>query len=155
MSAQLQPQWRIRPLHPSQLPEVMLIERRAYPFPWTEGIFLDCFKAGYSSWALVDAAGRIGGYAFMSMAVGEAHVLNLCVDPELQRRGLGRRLLEHLLRVARAANSTIVLLEVRKSNKSAIALYESQGFKRFGVRRNYYPAEGGREDALVLGFDVD
>jgi ribosomal-protein-alanine N-acetyltransferase len=155
VSAQLQPQWQILPLHPSQLAQVMLVEHRAYPFPWSEGIFRDCLKAGYSSWVLVDVSGTIGGYALMSMAVGEAHVLNLCIDPDLQRRGLGRKLLDHLLTIARAANSTIVLLEVRKSNKAAIALYDSHGFKRLGVRKNYYPAEGGREDALVLGFDID
>jgi len=88
------------------------------------------------------------------MAVDEAHVLNLCIDPSSQRLGLGRMLLEHMIMLARAANATIVLLEVRKSNKSAIQLYESQGFQRLGLRKGYYPADGGREDALVLGFDI-
>jgi ribosomal-protein-alanine N-acetyltransferase len=63
-------------------------------------------------------------------------------------------LLEHLLTLALAANATIVLLEVRKSNKAAIALYEKYGFKRLGVRKGYYPAANGREDALVLAFDI-
>ena len=90
----------------------------------------------------------------MSMAVDEAHVLNLCVDPELQRQGLGRRLLHHLIKLARAANATIVLLEVRKSNLPAIRLYDAEGFKRLGIRKNYYPAAGGREDAIVLGYDI-
>lgn len=146
--------WQIRPLQATELSRVLVIELRAYPFPWTESIFRDCLKAGYSAWVMVDASGCIGAYAFMSMAVDEAHVLNLCVDPACQRQGLGRRLLHHLVKLARAANATIVLLEVRKSNQPAIRLYESEGFKRLGVRKNYYPAAGGREDAIVLGFEI-
>jgi len=157
LSAQLiseEPQRRIRPLQVSHLQQVLAIEERAYPFPWTEGIFRDCLKAGYSGWVLADENGVIGGYALMSLAVDEAHVLNLCVDPALQRQGQGRRLLHHLVALARAAGATIVLLEVRKSNHAAIKLYDSEGFKRLGLRKNYYPAAGGREDALVLGFDI-
>jgi ribosomal-protein-alanine N-acetyltransferase len=154
MSAQLKPGWRILPMHSSGLEPVLEIEQRAYPFPWSEGIFRDCLKAGYSGWLLDDGNGLVCGYALMSMAVDEAHVLNLCVDPSCQGRGLGRMLLDHLITLARAANATIVLLEVRKSNKAAIHLYESHGFQRLGLRKGYYPAEGGREDALVLGYDI-
>ena len=141
-------------MHVSLLPQVLEIERRAYPFPWSEGIFRDCLKAGYSGWVLTEEPGLAIGYALMSMAVDEAHVLNLCIDPAYQQQGLGRMLLEHMIRLARAANATIVLLEVRRSNKSAIHLYESQGFQRLGLRKGYYPAAEGREDALVLGFDI-
>jgi ribosomal-protein-alanine N-acetyltransferase len=141
-------------MHLSHLPQVLEIECRAYPFPWSDGIFRDCLKAGYSGWILDDGYGGMLGYALMSMAVDEAHVLNLCVDPSQQRQGLGRMMLEHMITLARAANATIVLLEVRKSNKAAIALYEAQGFQRLGLRKGYYPAHEGREDALVLGFDI-
>ena len=154
MSAQPKPGWQILPMHLSHLPQVLEIERRAYPFPWSDGIFRDCLKAGYSGWVLSDEHGAIAGYALMSMAVDEAHVLNLCIDPSAQRRGLGRMLLLHMIMLARAANATIVLLEVRKSNKPALQLYEAQGFQRLGLRKGYYPADGGREDALVLGFDI-
>lgn len=99
--------------------------------------------------------GAIGGYVLMSMAVDEAHVLNLCVDPLLQRQGHGYRLLEHSMNLARAAQATIVLLEVRKSNRAALKLYETAGFQRLGVRKAYYPAGNNtREDALVLGYDI-
>ena len=141
-------------MHQSHLSQVLEIERRAYPFPWSEGIFRDCLKAGYSGWILANEHGVLGGYALMSMAVDEAHVLNLCIDLPAQRQGLGRMLLDHMIMLARAANATIVLLEVRKSNRAAIHLYESHGFQRLGLRKGYYPAEGGREDALVLGFDI-
>lgn len=154
MSAQPKPGWKILPMHVSHLPQVVEIERRAYPFPWSDGIFRDCLKAGYSGWILSDEHGAISGYALLSMAVDEAHVLNLCIDPAAQRQGLGRMLLLHLIKLAQAANATIVLLEVRKSNKAAIQLYESHGFQRLGLRKGYYPAHEGREDALVLGFDI-
>ena len=139
---------------PERLPEVLVVERRAYEFPWTESIFRDCLKAGYSAWLLQDGDGIVIGYGMMSMAVDEAHVLNLCVDPLQQGRGWGRRLLDHLMTLARAAQAVIVLLEVRKSNKAALRLYEGVGFQRLGVRKGYYPAREGREDALVLGFDI-
>lgn len=142
------------PLDAARLPEILMIEKRAYPFPWTESIFRDCLKAGYSGWVLVDADGSALGYGMMSFAVDEAHVLNLCVDPLHQGQGHGRRLLDYLMRLARAANAVIVLLEVRRSNKAALRLYEGVGFQRIGVRKGYYPAVGGREDALVLGFDI-
>ena len=154
MSAVPSELWRLAPLQLSDVPRVLEIERRAYPFPWTEGIFKDCLKVGYSSWTVQDADGGILAYALMSMAVGEAHILNLCVEPDCHRRGLGRFLLGHLLRIARNANMTLVLLEVRRSNSAARQLYESAGFSTFGVRKDYYPAAAGREDALVLGIDL-
>jgi ribosomal-protein-alanine N-acetyltransferase len=154
VSAQLRESWSIAPMSQASLAAVLEIERRAYPYPWTESIFRDCLRAGYSAWLLICSDGSLAGYALMSMAVGEAHVLNLCVDPGYQRRGLGLMMLHHLLGLARAANCTIVLLEVRKSNKAAQRLYESIGFQRLGVRKNYYPAQDCREDALVLGYDI-
>ncbi len=152
--ADLRPSLRILPLHPDWLPQVLEIERRAYEFPWSENIFRDCIKAGYSAWVLSDARDAVNGYAFMSMAAGESHVLNLCVDDAYRQRGYGRLMLLHLMRIARAANMTIVLLEVRRSNKAALKLYESEGFQRLGLRKGYYPAKEGREDAFVLGYDI-
>tara|TARA_R110000787_G_scaffold42983_14_gene105371 strand:+ start:182 stop:607 length:426 start_codon:yes stop_codon:yes gene_type:complete len=141
-------------MHECRLAEVMDIERRAYDFPWTEGNFRDCIKSGYSGWLVSSHEDHVIAYAVMSMAVGEAHVLNLAVDPRYRRDGLGRFLLEHLLQTARAAHTTIVLLEVRRSNKAAIGLYRSYGFQRIGVRPNYYPGHEQREDAFVLALDL-
>lgn len=157
MNAQRQPiatDWKLQPLQRSQLPAVLAIERRAYQYPWSEEIFLDCLRAGYKAWAMLDASDTLLGYAFMSMAVGEGHVLNLCIDPDRQGEGLGRALMRHLLEHASAERLTIVLLEVRKSNNAALRLYQSLGFTRIGIRRGYYPAESGREDAHVLAFDI-
>lgn len=154
MSAAPEASWRLAPMHEQHLPQVMELERRAYVFPWTEGIFRDCLKAGYSGWVVSDRAQSMRGYAMMSMAVGEAHILNLAVDPTLRRQGLGRFILTHLIRTARAAQSTIMLLEVRRSNKAAIRLYYGAGFQQIGTRRNYYPGHEQREDAFVLALDL-
>ena len=154
MNAVPQPVWRLSPMHESQVDEVMEIERRAYEFPWTEGIFRDCLKAGYSMWVVRERGGPVIAYAVMTMAVGEAHILNVAVDPQVRRRGLGRFALSHLLTVARAAHTTIVLLEVRRSNKAAIRLYQAFGFQQIGTRRGYYPGVDQREDAFVLALDL-
>jgi [ribosomal protein S18]-alanine N-acetyltransferase len=142
-------------LSETNLAAVLEIERSAYAFPWTEGIFRDCIKAGYSGWVLSDrGAEGLLGYAVMSMAVGEAHILNLAVDPTRRRQGLARFLLAHLLQVARAAHCTIALLEVRRSNKAALRLYQTFGFQQIGTRRGYYPGHEQREDAFVLALDL-
>ncbi|HUS24618.1 MAG TPA: ribosomal protein S18-alanine N-acetyltransferase [Candidatus Binatia bacterium] len=154
MSAQPQVLWRLQPMTPQHLDDVMQIERRAYEFPWTEGIFRDCLRVGYSCWLVTQGGGQTLAYAVMSMAVGEAHVLNLCVEPAHHQQGLGRFLLTHLLRLARSSGMEMMLLEVRKSNAAAIALYDNAGFRRLGVRKGYYPAVDGREDAWLLGKNL-
>lgn len=155
MSAVPQTVWRLTPLNEDRLPEVLDIENRAYPFPWSEGVFRDCLKAGYSCWGVQPSGEPLLAYAVMSMAVGEAHILNLAVDPLRRREGLAHFLLSHLLLVARAANTTVVLLEVRRSNKAAINLYHGFGFQQIGTRRNYYPGHDQREDAFVLALDLE
>lgn len=135
------------------LATVMAIELRAYPFPWTPGIFRDCLRAGYPAWVLQEGT-RIIGYGVLSVAAGEAHVLNLCIDPEVQGLGHGRRLLRSLLRIARGHGAARVFLEVRPSNPPAIALYHEEGFNEIGRRPRYYPAMGGREDAIVMAIEL-
>jgi len=144
----------IRPLKPVDLEAVMDIESRAYDFPWTQGIFRDCLRVGYCCWCYEDD-GFIEGYGVMSVAAGESHILNLTVRPESQRRGIGSKLMKHFLQLARRHDADIVMLEVRPSNASAISLYEKMGFNEIGVRRNYYPAYEGREDALLLALSLD
>src|SRR5690606_14090517 len=135
------------------LDAVMEVERRAYPFPWTRGIFRDCLRAGYPAWVL-DRGGAILGYAVLSIAAGKAHILNLCAAPEVQREGNGRRLLRALLQVARGHRAERVFLEVRPSNEADIALYHGEGFNEIGSRPRYYPAIGGREAALVMALEL-
>jgi len=143
----------MRPMRLSDLDTVMEIELRAYPFPWTHGIFRDCLHADYPAWIL-EQDGRIIGYGMLSVAAGEAHVLNLCVEPKLQRGGHGRRLLRSLLKIARGRGAQRVFLEVRPSNPNAIALYDDEGFNEIGRRPRYYPAKQGREDAIVMAIEL-
>lgn len=137
----------------ADLKEVMVIESGAYPFPWTESIMGDCIRVGYCC-RVVEAAGKIEGYGIMSVAAGECHILNLCIHPASQGRNLARRLLEHLLNLARAGGAQTAFLEVRPSNPRAVRLYQMAGFCEVGVRPDYYPAEDGREDALVMAKEL-
>jgi ribosomal-protein-alanine N-acetyltransferase len=138
----------------ADLKEVLSIERRAYEFAWTEGIFRDCIRVGYQCRVLETPHGFIQAYGVMSAAVDEAHILNLCVRPELQGRGLARQLLDHLLELAKSLQARTVFLEVRPSNHCALRLYTNAGFCEVGIRRDYYPASKGREDGLVLAKEL-
>lgn len=137
----------------ADLQQVMGIERRAYPFPWTEAIMRDCIRVGYPC-RLMELGGEVVGYGIVSVAVGEGHILNLCVSPDHHNRGLGRLLLAHLVAVASTGGAANVFLEVRPSNHPAIHLYQSFGFCEVGLRRGYYPDARGREDALVMAMAI-
>lgn len=143
------PEVQIRPMMEVDLSEVAFIEQLSYAFPWSENIFRDCLRVGYTCRAL-DLAGRIIGYGVMSLGAGEAHILNVCVREEFRNLGFGRRLLEHLLERALSSGVGEAFLEVRPSNLSAIRLYQRLGFEQIGIRRGYYQAPDGREDAIVL-----
>ena len=139
----------IRAMREGDVAEVVAIERSSYQFPWSEGIFRDCLRVGYT--CRVATVGKlIAGYGVMSLGAGEAHILNLCVGEAFRCRGLGKRLLTLLLERAAAAAMKEAFLEVRPSNTAAIRLYLAHGFEQVGTRRGYYQAVGGREDAAVL-----
>jgi len=139
----------IRDMQHGDLKMVSDIERRSYEFPWSHGVFRDCLLAGYRSIVLIREE-RVAGYGILSVAAGEAHILNLCVDPEFRSLGYGKRLLNELLFRARAASVREVFLEVRPSNKMALALYRKKGFYQVAKRPAYYQSHEGREDAAVL-----
>jgi len=145
----------IRAMTEADVGAVGAVERSSYPFPWSEGIFRDCVRVGYVCRVVTDNEVVIA-YSVMSVGAGEAHVLNLCVDTDFRCRGIGRRLLDYMLDRAAAAGMNEAFLEVRPSNTNAIRLYQSFGFEQVGVRRGYYQAVGGREDAAVfkLGLQV-
>lgn len=144
---------RFRPMAYADVREVIAIEERVYPFPWTETIFKDCLRVGYCC-RVLEVNGRIEAYGIMSTGAGEAHVLNLCVRPEAQSRGLARRLLKHLFNWARLFHIKTVFLEVRPSNVRAVRLYQRMGFCEVGIRKSYYPDTNGREDALVMAMEL-
>lgn len=133
----------------NDLKQVIDVEELAYLYPWTVGIFRDCIRVGYNCW-VATLQERIIGYGIVMLAAGEAHVLNLCVSPDYQRRGIGRKMLQHLTQRAQQSEIDMILLEVRRSNQAALDLYHSEGFHELGVRNNYYPGDHGREDAIIL-----
>lgn len=143
----------LRRLVEADLDQVSRIEESAYPFPWTRGIFADCLRVGYDCWGLQLGA-ELAGYCIQSHAVGECHLLNLCVEPSRQRRGYGQLLLDHSIRLARSQGCVSMFLEVRPSNPAGFALYRQQGFEVVGERPDYYRSGDGRENAIVMRLDL-
>ncbi len=144
---------RLQPMQEKHLSAIMEIELSAYTHPWTEAIFLDCLRVGYCCWVM-EKNNSVIGYGVMSVGVDECHMLNICIKPELQGNGYGKIMLDHLLDTARTHKASTAFLEVRPSNHVAINLYEQAGFNEVGMRRNYYPAVIGREDALILALSL-
>lgn len=144
-----EPPSTIRDMTHNDLAMVSDIERRSYEFPWSHGVFRDCLLAGYQCTVLIRDE-RVSGYGILSAADGEAHILNLCIEPEFRALGYGERMLDEMLYRARAASVRQIFLEVRPTNSEALSLYRKKGFHQIAARRAYYQAEGGREDAAVL-----
>ncbi|WP_347554469.1 ribosomal protein S18-alanine N-acetyltransferase [Robbsia sp. KACC 23696] len=145
----------IRDMTSDDVAAIMAIEHRAYEFPWTDVNFLDSLRSGYIGRIAERQGGELVGYAMLMPAVDDLHVLNLCVAPLFQGRGIGQQLLRDARRVALSRDIYAVLLEVRPSNTHAIRLYERFGFHEIGRRRNYYPARNNtREDAIVMRVKV-
>lgn len=154
MAAVLSPSVYVRTMARADLGEVNRIEQASYPFPWTRGIFQDCLRVGYRC-HVIEAGDTLCGYGIVSHAIDEAHLLNLCIHPEYRRSGLAEYLLEHLVREARLGEASRLFLEVRPSNEGAVALYRKAGFRVIGRRPGYYPAESGREDAMVMVLQLN
>jgi [ribosomal protein S18]-alanine N-acetyltransferase len=144
---------RLRPMREVDLAAVLEVERASYEFPWTRAIFRDCLRVGYSCLVYETPHGLIG-HGLMSVGAGECHLLNVCVHPSYQRRGLGRAMIDYLLRVGKRKGARVALLEVRISNVAAYKLYIEMGFDEIGIRKDYYPARNGREDAIILARDL-
>jgi len=133
----------------SDLDLVVRNEKLAYEHPWTKRIFIDCLRSGYQCWVMANKD-KIVAHGVMSVAIGECHLLTLCVHPDFQRKGYGRKLFVMLLERAVKLDASVCFLEVRSSNNEALTLYQSLGFTQIGERKGYYPAIEGREDALIL-----
>jgi ribosomal-protein-alanine N-acetyltransferase len=144
----------VRRMVHEDLGDVSDIERRSYDFPWSHGVFRDCLLAGYHCLVLVRDE-RPVGYGILSVAAGEAHILNLCIDPRHRSQGYGARLLDDMLTLAKGARVDQVFLEVRPSNETAIRLYRKKGFHQIASRPSYYQATDGREDAAVFARKLD
>jgi ribosomal-protein-alanine N-acetyltransferase len=135
------------------LDDVIAIEESVYPFPWTRGIFHDCLNIGYRC-RVLERNKKIIAYSVMSIAAGESHLLTIVVAKEEQGKGYGKKILNEMIQQAVIHCVNTMYLEVRTSNTTAIQLYEQRGFNELGIRSKYYPAEKGREDALILALDL-
>jgi ribosomal-protein-alanine N-acetyltransferase len=153
MSAVLKDVPAMRPMRLGDVQRVLVIEQDIYAHPWTLGNLRDSLQAGYSCWVM-ESDGILMGYGVLMAGVREAHLLNLSIARGWQRRGFGRRLLHHFLDLARGYEAQRMFLEVRPSNVAARALYADSGFQQLYVRRGYYPADGGREDAILMALDL-
>ncbi len=149
MSAVLKDVPELERMSEADLPDVMPIEQAIYTHPWTHANFADSLRAGYEcrTWRI---NGELAGYFILMVAAGDAHLLNLSIAEPHQRRGHGAALLGEAATLARRLGAKNVFLEVRPSNRAAQKLYTRFGFRKVAVRRGYYPAHTGREDALVL-----
>jgi ribosomal-protein-alanine N-acetyltransferase len=141
------------PMTEARLDEVVAVERRAYGHPWTRGNFADSLRSGYQA-QLLCAGDAVIGYFVAMQGVDEVHLLNITVDPAYQGQGWGRVMLDALALWSRAQGAQWLWLEVRTSNLRAQQVYLRYGYRRVGERRNYYPADGGREDAIVMSYKL-
>lgn len=143
----------LRKMQLEDLPAVLKNERNGYTHPWSEATFKDCLLRNHECWLLLHAD-KIIGHSILSVAAGESHLLNICINSRSQGKGFGRLLVEHTLTRAKARAASTIFLEVRPSNQAACHLYETLGFNEIGIRHDYYPATNGREDALVLAKEL-
>ena len=143
----------LRDMTEADLDVVLRIENEVHAHPWTLGNFSDALRSKYVC-KVYEAHKQTLGYAVLMQAVDEAELLNIAIDTRHQRHGWGRKLLEEMMALARRANMHRVVLEVRASTVAAISLYRSMGFADIGLRRDYYQAENGREDAILIGREL-
>jgi [ribosomal protein S18]-alanine N-acetyltransferase len=147
----LEPDFNLRPMAEADIDWIVAAEQVAYEFPWEAEVFRECLRVGYNCW-VAEQQRAVVAHGVMSVGADECHLLNLCVHPQWQGRGIGRRLLRRLLTVARERGADTAFLEVRISNGLARGLYAAEGFCEIGTRRGYYPARHGREDGVVLAL---
>lgn len=136
------------PLTPADLDAVLALEHRVQTHPWRRVSFEDCLTGRHRCW-LARHQKLLVGFVVLAWGGGEAELLNIAVDPSRQGQGVGRCLLHFALELAEP-HGDMMFLEVRVSNHRAIEFYSQEDFFEVGLRRDYYPAVGGREDALIL-----
>ncbi len=143
----------LRDMTEADLDGVLRIEREVHAHPWTPGNFSDALRSKYEC-KVYEKDGIMLGYAVLMLAVDEAELLDIAIAAQHQRQGWGRNLLEEMMALARRRDMRRMVLEVRASNAAAICLYRRAGFADIGLRRDYYPAEHGREDAILMGREL-
>jgi ribosomal-protein-alanine N-acetyltransferase len=139
----------LQPMRRRHVPQVLDIERRVYPRPWTMTLFLsEIVQRSTRFYIVARVRRRVVGYAGLMVFGDEAHVTNIAVDPDVHRRKVAARLLFALITEARRRGASACTLEVRVANHAAQGLYHQFGFAPVGIRKNYYAETG--EDALIM-----
>jgi ribosomal-protein-alanine N-acetyltransferase len=141
------------PMNERDLDAVAALEATLQDFPWSRGNFADSLVAGYSVWVL-RVGGELIGFSVVMRVIDEAHLLTIGICKRYQGQGYGARMLRHAMECARLGGATKLFLEVRPSNERAVELYRHFGFHQIGVRKGYYPAVIGREDALIFDKEL-
>ena len=134
---------------PTDLDQVIAIEREVFLFPWSRMNFADSLTSEYYC-RVLEQLGTLFGYGVMMIGPDEAHILTIGIAGKWQKKGWGQLLLEHLISQASQQNVRAIILDVRESNTGAMNLYKQLGFLPVGKRKGYYPAMCGREDAIVM-----
>jgi [ribosomal protein S18]-alanine N-acetyltransferase len=142
-----------RAMRDNDIAAVAMIEQDVYVFPWSAGNFRDSLLSGYQCWGCWVGSELIG-YAIILVSLDEAHLLNFAVSRHWQNQGVGARFLTFVISESKRMGCEMLYLEVRPSNAIGRRLYDRFGFQQLGLRRNYYPATTGREDALFLGLNI-
>ncbi|MGB3666492.1 MAG: ribosomal protein S18-alanine N-acetyltransferase [Bermanella sp.] len=142
-----------RPMALDDIAGVLLIENQGYDFPWSHGLFEQAIKS--TKYCVVAHEGEnLVGFAILSYVVGEAELLNICIDPKQQGKGYATLLLDHLVEHAAQKDNHEMYLEVRVTNAAAIHIYEKAGFNEIGRRKNYYLTKAGKEDAILMALPL-
>ena len=147
---QINSRYQLQKMVIDDIPEVMVIEKQVQSHPWTKGIFKDCMRVGYLCWVCREDGKSLVGYLIQSIAAEEMHILNVCIHPDKQRMNLGTLLVEQAEAFGKHGLAKTVFLEVRPKNIAAIRLYQKLDYEQVGLRKNYYPTDSGREDAIVM-----
>jgi ribosomal-protein-alanine N-acetyltransferase len=142
-----------RPMTLDDVAYVLTVENEVYPYPWTERILQDCIRVGYDCWLAIENDSVVA-HAVVSVAAGESHLLNLSVSKMHQGKGIGKLFIDFLIEIVRSKQATVMLLEVRPSNLQAISVYDRVGFNEIGCRKDYYPTDNGKEDALLYAKEI-
>ena len=135
----------------SDVESIARIEALSFKTPWSREMILSEMKEPISRFFVAEVAGKVVGYYGFLHILDELHILNVAVDPDFRGRGLGKKLMAHLISEARALCARAITLEVRESNLSAIRLYEGAGFLLAGVRPHYYT---DKENALIYWLEL-
>jgi ribosomal-protein-alanine N-acetyltransferase len=144
----------LQPMQAEDLEAVVAIEQTAYSHPWTRGNFRDALASGY--WVqCLRLQDELLGYVVAMEGVQETHLLNITVAPTRQRQGWAHMMLDALCLWSRRQGAEWLWLEVRESNLRALQVYERYGFRRVGLRKDYYPADRQqREHAVVMSLNL-